>query len=314
MAGRYIFSILGMSFYIVAGSGSLGGAAGRFCRGYLELESVGKGAREAESIAPEDPELLCASRGIMGMSPVMLKGVGAAISNLRCREDMLLCWDSAPAVEITHDVGLLLRIAMLAGTNIAVEKGHEGTSAGMDIISSISAFAPEFSRIGVVQGRGGAWDRMRIRILKEVLDSKSDVAYIKPESAKEYGAELLICPSHGRYTREVMDLSRGGRHYICMLKGGIAEALAGKGGRDIEGLNSVDMVLTPSGNGFDIHELRWLSRAETEDGAELYGMDIVKSSLIGSSKGLSCNPIDTKCVRRYSEILGISPERLWNSF
>ncbi len=214
-------------------------------------------------------------------------------------------------IEICTETAKLLRIAMLAGTNILIEKSMESDS-GIWALERILTYLPEFSKIAVVQ----AWNpesrnAFHEGIIRERLSRNRDVAYIRPEMAHAYGADITICPFYCSSLHGIMNFSRSGRHYIAVCNG--MNELLGRFGKRLEGLNSVDMIITPFESGFEIKEVRWLSRAETESGKVLHGSDMIDVRKVGDNLALRCNPSSAKCVRRYAEIRGEGAESLWNS-
>ncbi len=209
------------------------------------------------------------------------------------------------AMEITDEVGKLLLMAFLSGSNIAVE-----SVAGFDqlaIIGSVAGCAPRFSKIAIVCKGTGRRDRSMF--IRRCVEGKHDVAFVDEGIAKAYGADILVCPRPDVNYRRIMNFCRNRSSYIAALDMGL-DRLLRRG--SVEGINSIDLLLTPIGSGFVMQELRWLSRNETEQGKEIHGEDLLGKKRIGTNSGLECRPEDTKYAYRYSKIIGEGTDTAWS--
>lgn len=207
-------------------------------------------------------------------------------------------------IEISDDVRRLLLAAFLSCSNIAVE-----SAAGFDqlsVIGSVAACAPRFSKIAIVCKEIGRRDGGAF--IRRCMKSKHDIAFVPESGAKEYGADLLVCPSPNANYRRIMNFCRTRSSYITALDRRLDHLLVR--GR-IEGINSIDLLLTPVGSGFVMHELRWLSRNETENGREIHGEDLLEIKRIGTNRTIECSPEETKYVRRYAKIIGEGADSAW---
>jgi hypothetical protein len=208
-------------------------------------------------------------------------------------------------IEISENVGKLLLMAFLSGSNIAVES--VASFDQFSVIGSVASCAPRFSKIAVVCKK---IERINgDNFIRRCMKSKHDVAFVAQDIAKSYGADLLVCPFPDINYRRIMNFCRTRSSYITALDRKLDQLLVRK---SIEGINSIDMLLTPSGSGFVMHELRWLSRNETEHGIDINGEDLLEMDRIGTNNGLECIPEDTKYARRYSKSIGERPDTAWN--
>lgn len=208
------------------------------------------------------------------------------------------------AIEIADEVGKLLSMAFLSGSNIAVER-----VAGVEqlpVIWGVAEYAPRFSKIAIVCKEIGRHDvdlfiRKRMKV-------KHDIAIVAESIAKEYEADLLVCPFPNVNYRRIMNFCRTRSNYLTALDRRF-DRLIGRG--SIEGINSIDLLLTPTGSGFIMHELRWLSRNETEHGTDIHGEDLLEMNRIGTNGGLERRPEDTKYAYRYSKSVGERIDTAW---
>ena len=208
-------------------------------------------------------------------------------------------------IEISDEVRRLLMAAFLSCSNIAVE-----SAAGFDqlsIVGSVAACAPRFSKIAIVCKEIGRRDGGAF--IRRCMKSKHDVAFVAESSAEEYGADLLVCASPNANYRRIMNFCRTRSSYITVLDRKLDRILMI--GR-IEGINSIDLLLTPVDSGFVMHELRWLSRNETENGREIHGEDMLEIKRIGTNRTLECSPGETKYVHRYAKIIGEGADSAWS--
>lgn len=209
-------------------------------------------------------------------------------------------------VDIDQEVRKLLLMAFLSGSNIAVE--------GMDccgqlsVIGSVAGCAPRFSKIAVVSKDVDKRHDTEA-FIGSCLEGKHDVAFVAEGIANEYRADLLVCPSTRVNSRRIMNFCRTRSSYIIALDRRL-DSLLRRGG--IEGINSIDLLLTPASSGFVMHELRWLSRAETWHGADMHGEDLLEMKRIGTSKALECKAEDTKVADRYSKSVGEGRDTAWS--
>lgn len=209
------------------------------------------------------------------------------------------------AIEIADEVGKLLLMAFLSSSNVAVESvvGFDQLS----VIGSVAGCAPRFSKIAIVCKEIGRCDGRAF--IRKCMGGKHDIAFITEGVVKEYGADLLLCPFPNVNYRRIMNLCRTRSSYITALDIRL-DWLLRRG--SIEGINSIDLLLTPISSGFIMHELRWLSRNETEQGTDIHGEDLLEMRRIGTNKGLECRPEDTKYAYRYSKSIGEGTDTAWS--
>lgn len=210
-------------------------------------------------------------------------------------------------IEIDVEVRKLIAMALLAGMNVAIEKVEESIEAE-SVAGRIAGIAPQFQKIGVVSRRLGI---MESAFAIKYLKGKHDFACVSENVALEYGADTLVCPFSGIDVRRIMNFCRTRTNYIVVLNKKLDSLLRSK---SIEGINSIDMLIVPNGDGFVMHELKWLSRAETEQGRDIHGEDVLEMRRIGTNRNVECDPEKTKFVHKYSRIRGESVHTVWSCF